>query len=97
MTWRRRAVTVRDLDRGRPGIQFTRVGAVPAVTSHAVTVTVADAGDAVSGATVTVAGHAKKANGKGVAKIVAPGAGTTKVTVTVACAGYAELTSVVKL
>jgi hypothetical protein len=67
------------------------------VTSPAVPVTVTDAGDAVSGTTVTVAGHAKKTNGKGVAKIFAPGPGTTRVTVTVASAGYAELTKVVKL
>jgi hypothetical protein len=68
-----------------------------AVTSHMLTVTVTDAGDAVSGATVTAAGHIKKTGGKGVAKIILPGAGTAKVTVSVTAPGYAKLTAAEKL
>jgi hypothetical protein len=67
------------------------------VTAHALTVTVTDAGDAVSGATVTVKGHTKKTNTKGVAKITPPGAGTGKVTVTVTAPTYQKLTRSVKL
>jgi hypothetical protein len=48
------------------------------VTSHTLTVTVSDAGDAVAGATVTAAGHTKKTGGKGIAKIALPGPGTRK-------------------
>jgi hypothetical protein len=67
------------------------------VTAHALTVTVTDAGDSMSGATVTVKGHVKKTNSKGVAKITLPGAGTGKVTVTVTAPTYQKLTTTVKL
>ena len=67
------------------------------VAAHAVTVTVTDAGDGVSGATATVKGHVKKTNSKGVAKITLPGAGTGKVTVTVTAPTYQKLTTTVKL
>lgn len=67
------------------------------VTGHTLTVTVTDAGDAVSGATVTVKGHAKKTNSSGVAKITLSGAGTGKVTVTVTAPTYQKLTKTVKL
>jgi hypothetical protein len=45
------------------------------VTSHKLTVTVTDAGDAVSGAVVTVKGHVKKTNSSGTAKVSLPGSG----------------------
>ena len=67
------------------------------VTGHALTVTVTDAGDAVAGATVTVKGHTKKSNSKGVAKITLPGAGAGKVTVTVTAPTYQKLGKSVKL
>ncbi|MGH2893692.1 MAG: hypothetical protein ACRDPM_10575, partial [Solirubrobacteraceae bacterium] len=67
------------------------------VTSHTLTVTVTDAGDAVSGATATVKGHTKKTGSKGVAKITLPGPGTGKVTVTVTAPGYQKLTTSAKL
>jgi hypothetical protein len=60
-------------------------------------VTVTDAGDAVPGATVTVRGHTKKTNSKGVAKITVPGARTGKVTVTVIAPTYQKLTATLKL
>jgi hypothetical protein len=66
------------------------------VTGHALTVTVTDAGDAVSGATVTVKGHVKKTSSKGVAKITLPGSDTGKVTVTVTAPAYQKLTMSVK-
>ncbi len=67
------------------------------VTGHTLTVTVTDAGDAVSGAAVTVKGHTKKTSSKGVAKITLAGAGTGKVTVTVTAPTYQKLTKSVKL
>jgi hypothetical protein len=67
------------------------------VTSHTLTVTVSDAGDAVAGATVTAAGHTKKTGGKGIAKIALPGPGTGKVTVSATAPGYAQLATTVKL
>ena len=67
------------------------------VTGHALTVTVTDAGDAVSGATVTIKGHTKKTNGKGAAEITLPGGGTGKVTVTVTASTYQKLSTSVKL
>jgi hypothetical protein len=67
------------------------------VTSHALTVTVSDAGDPVSGATVTVAGHTKKTSSKGIAKITLPGSQTGKVMVTVTAPGYALLKLAAKL
>jgi hypothetical protein len=48
------------------------------VTAHALTVTVIDAGDAVSAATVMVKGHTKKTNSKGVAMVTLPGAAAGK-------------------
>lgn len=68
-----------------------------AVTAHALTVTVTDAGDAVSGATVSVKGHTKKTNSKGVAKITLPGSGTANVTVSVTAPTYEKLSQSVKL
>jgi hypothetical protein len=65
------------------------------VTGHTLTVTVTDAGDAVSGATVTVKGHTKKTSSKGGAKITLAGAGPEKVTVTAPT--YQKLTKSVKL
>ncbi len=83
------AVAVRAITAGK---KKTKV-----VTAHALTVTVTDAGDSVSGATVTVRGHVKKTNSRGVAKITLPGAGAGKVTVTVAAPTYQKLTTTVKL
>ena len=68
-----------------------------AVTAHTLTVTVTDAGDSVSGATVTVKGHVKKTNSKGGATITLPGSGTGKVTVTLTAPTYQKLTTTVKL
>ncbi len=67
------------------------------VTGHDLTVTVTDAGDAVSGATVTVKGHTKKTNGKGVAKISLPGSAGGKVTVSVTAPTYQKLSASAKL
>jgi hypothetical protein len=67
------------------------------VIAHTLTVTVTDAGDTVSGATVAVKGQVKKTSGKGVAKITLPGAGTGKVTVTVTAPTYQKLTTPVLL
>lgn len=67
------------------------------VTGRALTVTVTDAGDAVSGATVTVEGHTKKTSRKGVAEITLHGDGTGKVTVTVTAPTYQKLTMSAKL
>jgi hypothetical protein len=63
------------------------------VTAHTLTVTVTDAGDAVSGASVTVKGHMKKTSSKGVAKLTLPGAGAGKVTVTVTAPTYQKLST----
>jgi hypothetical protein len=63
------------------------------VTGHDLTITVTDAGDAVSGATVTVKGHTKKTSTKGVAKISLPGSGTGKVTVSVTAPTYQKLST----
>jgi hypothetical protein len=63
------------------------------VTGHDLTITVTDAGDAVSGATVTVKGHTKKTSTKGVAKISLPGSGTGKVTVSVTAPTYRKLST----
>jgi hypothetical protein len=62
------------------------------VTAHSLIVTVTDAGDAVSGATVTVKGHTKKTSSKGVAAITLPGSGGGKVSVTVTAPTYQKLT-----
>ncbi len=59
--------------------------------------TVTDAGDAVSGAIVSVKGHTQKTNSKGVAKVTLPGSGTGKVTVTVTAPTYEKLSESVKL
>jgi hypothetical protein len=67
------------------------------VTSHTLTVTVTDAGDAVSGATVTIKGHTKKTSSKGVVKITLPVAGAGKVTVTVTAPTYQKLTTTARL
>lgn len=67
------------------------------VTAHTLTVTVTDAGDAVSGATVTVKGHTKKTNSKGAATITLPGAGAGKVTVSVTAPTYQKLSKSLKL
>jgi hypothetical protein len=68
-----------------------------AVTAHALTVAVTDAGDSVSGATITVKGHVKETSSKGVAEITLPGAGTGTVTVTVTAPTYQKLTATAKL
>jgi hypothetical protein len=67
------------------------------VIAHTLTVTVTDAGDTVSGATVAVKGQLKRTSGKGVAKITLPGARTGKVTVTVTAPTYQKLTTAVQL
>jgi hypothetical protein len=51
----------------------------------------------VSGATVSVKGHTKKTNSKGVAKITLPGSGTGETTVTLTAPTYEKLSQPVKL
>jgi hypothetical protein len=67
------------------------------VTAHKLTITVTDAGDAVSGAKVTVKGHTAKTNVHGVAKITLPGASTAKVQLTATAPTYQALTKKLKL
>ena len=50
-----------------------------------------------SGATVSVKGHTKKTNSKGVAKITLPGSGTGEATVTVTAPTYEKLSQPIKL
>lgn len=61
------------------------------------TVTVTDAGDAVSGATVTAKGQSTTTNAKGIAKLTIKGSAGDHVTVTVTAPGYNALTTHVKL
>jgi hypothetical protein len=65
------------------------------VVGHKITVTVADAGDPVAGAKVTVAGKTATTNASGVAKLSGPAGG--KVTVTVTSSGYSVLAKSVTL
>ncbi|HEX8975700.1 MAG TPA: hypothetical protein VF781_04225 [Solirubrobacteraceae bacterium] len=67
------------------------------VIAHTVTVTVTDAGDAVPGATVAIAGKKAKTNASGVATVTVPGGSSGKATLTVTHAGYQPLTLTVKL
>ncbi len=61
------------------------------------TVTVTDAGDTVSGATVSAKGQTKKTNSKGAATVTVSGTPGTQVTVTVTAAGYQALKTSAKL
>jgi hypothetical protein len=67
------------------------------VTAGTLTISVTDAGDAVSGASVTVKGHKKKTDAKGHAKISLPGSGSGHVKVMVTAPTYQVLTKKVKL
>ncbi|MEA2199147.1 MAG: hypothetical protein QOJ25_3198 [Solirubrobacteraceae bacterium] len=67
------------------------------VVAFKLTVTVTDAGDAVSGATVSVKGKSKKTNASGVAKLTLPGSTSGPVTVTVTAPSYQVLTKKVGL
>ena len=67
------------------------------VTAHDLTVAVTDAGDAVSGASVTLKGHKKKTDATGHAKISLPGSGGGHAKVTVTAPTYHVLTKKVKL
>ena len=61
------------------------------------TTTVTDAGDAVSGATVSAKGQSKTTNAKGSAKLTIAGSAGDHVKVTIKHAGYRSLTRKVKL
>ena len=61
------------------------------------TATVTDAGDAVSGATVSATGQSKTTNAKGSAKLTISGSAGDHVTVTITHAGYRSLKTRVKL
>ena len=65
--------------------------------TFSVKTTVTDAGDAVSGATVSIKGQTKKTNAKGVAKSTVKGSAHDHVTVTVTSPGYRSLTTSVTL
>jgi hypothetical protein len=67
------------------------------VTGHKLAITVVDAGDAVSGATVTVKGHIKKTNVHGVAKLTLASPLGGAITVTVTAPTYQVLTKTAKL
>ncbi len=67
------------------------------VIAHRLTVTVTDAGDAVSGAAVTVKGHKKKTNVHGVAKLTLKGSKGGHVKLTVAAPTYQLFTKNIKL
>jgi len=89
-----------------PGIYYARMlpelSATAAVTSAGkgkfkLTTTVTDAGDAVSGAKVTVKGQSKTTNAKGSAKLTVSGSPGDHVKVTITAPGYRSLTVSVKL
>jgi hypothetical protein len=65
------------------------------VVAHTLVVHVTDAGDPVSGATVTAAGKSLPTNTAGIAKLNAPAAGS--ITVTISKPGYQKLTKSIQL
>jgi hypothetical protein len=67
------------------------------VTGFKLTVKVTDAGDAVSGATVSAAGKKGKTSSAGVAKLTPPAGAAPRATVTVTSPGYLKLSHAVKL
>lgn len=67
------------------------------VIAHKCIVTVRDAGDAVPGATVSIAGKKAKTSKSGIATVIVPGASPGTVKVTVTAGGYQPLMLAVKL
>ena len=67
------------------------------ITSYKLKVTVTDAGDAVPGATVSVAGHTKKTGATGAAKLALPGSSPSKLKLTATAPSYRVLTRKVRL
>ncbi len=78
-------------------VSVSKVKSKGKVIAFKLTVTVTDAGDPVSGATVALKGKKAKTNGAGVAKLALPGSASGSATMTITDTGYQALTRKITL